>query len=227
MKQSQSSDQSQDLAHLGLIIVVLAVIIAAALIGWYVWQRSEDNGSNQTNNATQETNPQGSPNSNNRSQDQKVIRSTESWTSYSNPEGKFSVKYPSSWKLPTNFESCPKNVLLLGPTEDTTGICQSDKTSQVKVSSDTGDQLAAQRLHTTDFYDIAESNVKVRGVDGKKYAGVYNVKDDLLPRGTKLVRYVFYTNDRTYVAEYWQTPDYPDVQEDFDVIIDQTLKFSE
>jgi hypothetical protein len=47
-----------------------------------------------------------------------------------------------------------------------------------------------------------------------------------LPDLTKVVIYSFYANGRTYIAQYNQRIDDPDILPDFDLMITKTLKFS-
>jgi type II secretory pathway pseudopilin PulG len=213
----------------GLLILVIVGIIGAT--GWYVMQANKNTndtlnnsglGSIAKSSKKKQTNPSLAP--------QAV--SEDGWIVYSSKEGKFSLRYPSTWATPSHPESCAPGSLLLGANSSTVGRCGSDSGSQMYVDSSEGDQRAKYvELTSANYPDLKTESVTVDGVTGKKQAGTYKVTAEGLgpSDGDKEVRYSFYTNGRTYSASYSSRlhgVDMPDVLNDFNLMVTKTLKFS-
>jgi hypothetical protein len=93
-----------------------------------------------------------------------------------------------------------------------------------------GDQQKTESIDTTGYKDISSKTVSVNGITGTRYQGVaYGQQDgEGIPgfaNGTKVVVYVFFTSNRTYVTTYVQANSYPNVLADFDTMITKTLQF--
>lgn len=172
--------------------------------------------------------------------DSGLRRATADWTSYSSTEGLFSLKYPKTWVRAANPELCSPGILLLGPNENSVGHCATEDFGQISVMSTEGDiRDEKDCANDPSFKNVRSRNVTVSGVQGKRVeatAGPEPIRDgeeqiiaDPFPEGTKVVRYLFFTNNRTYVATYVQDlpgANYRDVLEDFDLMA-RTLKFKQ
>jgi prepilin-type N-terminal cleavage/methylation domain-containing protein len=202
-------------------IIVLVVVAVLALGGWYIWKKNNNTDTSKNTASQQKETPK---------EDEKPVDGTEDWITYTNEKGKYSLKHPASWVSPSNLDMCSEGLVLLAPTKASLGACASEGGGQVMVSSDAGDLRDEYNTLTQSFYkDVQTEAVTVDGVEGTKYATtVLGMGEGLgaWPDNTKIVRYIFVTGGRTYIATYVQEPDYPDALSDFNQIITKTLKFT-
>jgi hypothetical protein len=186
------------------------------------------------------------------------VKLTENWSGYSNQEGSFSLKYPNKWVQPLSRKLCPTGTfdssIYLGPNTSSVLKCgysgQVVTVSQVVVSSYIGDQRSTYKLNPSNFSGVNTVNYGINGVVGVKQTGEVSnpaapkyksysspqastspvsLSTTALPNGTFIERYIFYTNNNTYVAQYLQeksgSSDSSDVLSDFDLMISKTLQF--
>jgi hypothetical protein len=223
MKRNQSGFS----AVAGLLILVIVGIIGGT--GWYVMQANKNTdstlnkaGLGTATKSTKKTAPAPVP----------PADPTASWTAYSSKTGEYYLKYPSTWSTPSvPASTCGGNdsLLLLGGNSSSLGIYCADGGGQIYVNSVSGDTRSNDILQSNGWKSITSAKVTVGGVQGDKQTGVaYNQGDLLgaLPDGSTIDRYTFYTNGRTYTANYEKQSSYPDVQSDFDLMVTKTLKFS-
>lgn len=162
---------------------------------------------------------------------------TADWPSYVNAHGKFSLRHPKNWAVgPKNPRACtpPINFFAAGAEPDLVLECATEFEGQVFIYSKEGNQLSEYRLEDS-YYphrNLASRKVTVDDVEGTRQSGTAMGQfDDRfampgLPDLTKVVIYSFYANGRTYIAQYNQRIDDPDILPDFDLMITKTLKFS-
>lgn len=199
-------------------LLILAIIALIAGTGWYVW-----NSKNQTDKTLE------SAGNRTLTKDSKTSSTakdpTEDWVSYSSKDGKFSLKYPTSWVTASHPELCSDNVLLLGPSSTSVGVCASESFGEVSINDSTHGCFT---LDENDFKGVETTPVSVDGIQGKRYSGVSKDSGAFvgLPANSKVVQYCFSKAGLNYSAEYNQPPDYPNVLNDFDLIVTKTLKFS-
>lgn len=203
-------------------IIIVVVIVILGLGGWYVWK---------SNNKKEVKAPATSQQESKDTKQEPESDPTANWTKYSNAEGNFSFKYPSTWLQAANPTACMEGLVLLAPVTSSLGKCASEHGGQIGVSSSPGDMQSSYDFKESYYKDVTETSVIVEGVTGKKLTTTVQGMDQEVfvgsyPDGTKLVRYTFVTNNRTYVATYTQQPTYPDVLSDFTTLVTKTLKFS-
>ena len=103
------------------LVEVLLLIIALTLIvftGWYVWNnRDKDQPTTNAIKSTVKSKATPDP--------------TADWKPFTSAEGKYSLRYPSDWATASNQDACEGGILLLGPTPDTVGKCNSDGVGQM------------------------------------------------------------------------------------------------
>jgi hypothetical protein len=218
------SDLMKSQKGFGVVEAILIVVIVGILgfTGWYVYSSQ-----NSTNNIYDKTSNSASTKST-KNKDQ-----TAGWKAYSSVAGQYSLKYPASWSTPTNPDACTGGLLLLGGNAQSVGKCGGDGPGafgQMAVLSIEGDQQKTESIDTTGYKDISSKTVSVNGITGTRYQGVaYGQQDgEGIPgfaNGTKVVVYVFFTSNRTYVTTYVQANSYPNVLADFDTMITKTLQF--
>ncbi len=90
MKQNQAE---KGIAHIGLILGAIFVLIAVALGGWYVWQQNGSN-SNPTDNSQTSSSSKAETKDDVAENDE-----TKNWVSTTTQGGAFSMKVPDGWKL--------------------------------------------------------------------------------------------------------------------------------
>jgi hypothetical protein len=118
--------------------------------------------------------------------------------------------------------------LLLGGNSNSVGKYCADGGGQMSVGSYEGDQRYEYKA--SDWKNITKEDVTAGGIQGtKQTATAYNQGELLgaLPDGTLQVKYIFYTNGRTYIAIYSKFDSYPDVLSDFNLMVTKTLKFTQ
>lgn len=208
-----------------LLIVIIGILCGA---GYFVY-----NSQNTTNTALgdatiSESDPKKTVKNNEDIQDKG--EETVGWKTYSSQVGQFSFKYPSEWLTAIDPDACEEGIVLLAPTQESLGICGSGFGGQVAVWSDNGNYMELHDLNDGGYKDVTATDITVAGVQGKKYTGVTIDQPDAEvqssePIDTKAILYVFYTNEKTYVAAYGQAPDYKDITEDFETMVTKTLTF--
>jgi type II secretory pathway pseudopilin PulG len=214
----------------GLLIMVILGILGGT--GWYVW--SSHNKTTDTLNNADSANSSVADYSKSKSNSKSTTDPTTGWTAYSNKDGDYSLKYPKTWITASHPELCNPELLLLGADSKSVGVCASEGFGLITVASEKGDTSSANDL-TKSCSDVTKEKVTAGGIEGTRQSVTVSANqqgtqancaslgyDD----GTKLVLYVFYTGGRTYTARYAQTPSYPDVLSDFDLMVTKTLKFS-
>jgi hypothetical protein len=200
----------------------LLVVIAVSLLGftgYYVYnanQKKDDTKQVAAPTSSQNTTETKDP--------------TEGWKSFESMEGKYSLKYPASWMIPGNLSDCAPGMLLLGTSEDTLGKCGSEYSGHMSVYS-SNESSEGVELTGSDYSDLKTTKVVVDGAEGTRHTGTYSGENlDLGPqKGDKMTQYIFAKNGRTYVALYRHNQSaekYPDVLNDFDLMITKTLKFN-
>jgi hypothetical protein len=223
MKKNQSGFSAVE----AFLILVIVGIIGGT--GWYVL-RANNNTNKTLNNAglgtaaktRKKTSPAPTP----------PVDPTSSWTSYSSKSGKYSLKYPSTWAtspIPPSTCGVDDSNLLLGGDGKSVGKYCADSGGQIYINSASGDSRSNNILQSEEWKNITSTKVTVDGVQGNKQKGIANNQGDLLgalPDGSIIDRYTFYVNGRTYTANYEKLDSYPDVQNDFDMMVTKTLKFS-
>ncbi|HCM51715.1 TPA: hypothetical protein DIS56_01095 [Candidatus Saccharibacteria bacterium] len=207
-----------------LLILFIAVLLAGT--GWYVL-KAKDKASSTYSDADAANSSQLKYGKKEVVKEQKDP--TADWVAYSSTEGKYSLKYPKTWAAATNPESCSPGILLLGGNAGSVGKCATESFGQISVVSTDGDSVNDQKL-STGYKDVTSENVTVNNVAGTKMSGTASGQsgDEIsagMPDGTKVVKYIFYTNGKTYTANYIQMSTYPDVLSDFNLLVTKTLKF--
>lgn len=156
--------------------------------------------------------------------------STKGWSSYTSNKGAFSLKFPPKWVQAEEPELCNDDLILLAQDKSSIGKCASDGYGQVSISASRGDIRKDLIMGGDQWFNLKTESVNVDGVKGSRTEG--NAQKQLdngwpggLEDGTLQVLYVFYTNDKTYVARYSQSSQNVDVQAEFRAIVEQTLAF--
>jgi Tfp pilus assembly protein PilV len=217
----------------GLLILVVVGILG--FTGWYVW--SAKNKTNSTYNSTGNS----SAAKYTKKSTPVTPDPTADWTSYSSKEGQFSLKYPKTWITAAQPDQCSAGILLLGTDSKSVGACGSSNGGQISITSVAGDSQKDSELSSATtgsgnlgFEDIKTSSVTVNDIKGEKQIGTASGMEVQgppgLPKGTKVTKYIFFNNGRTYVATYtsgnYSGNAYKDALSDFDLMITKTLKFS-
>lgn len=140
---------------------------------------------------------------------------TAAWTSFTSADGKFSLKYPSSWVLAAANCTGP-NSFGVGPTSSSAGSCNAngvgDNTPQITV---------VDTEHPCGELSSSITDVSVDG--GSGYVSSATASD-----GTKSTEYCIKSpsnQDLEYEVTYTQSPGYSDVSSDFTTIVTKTLTF--
>jgi Tfp pilus assembly protein PilE len=201
-----------------LLLVVIAGMIAG--VGYFVYN-SQKKTNTALDNATKSQNDPQKSEKKEEAQEQDEDP-TKDWKSYANQD-------PSVWLTASNPESCSEGLVLFAPTQDSLGICASEKGGQILISSSDGDNTGNYKLGEG-YIDVSETTITINGVVSKKYSGTASKQSETqfiggLPDGTKVIHYVAYANGKTYVVQYTQEPTYTDVQSDFELLVTKTLKF--
>lgn len=217
-------------------LAVILLIIVAGIIGgsgWYVYNAQKKTQQTLDNTSKSLADPQKAQ----KDSEQKLVSEndpTKNWKAYSSKEGKFSLRYPQGWVQATHPELCPEGWLLLGATAATVGKCGSDSGGQMSISTSEGDTRAQVRMDKTLFPDLAVTPVTLHEVMGEMLVGTYKEISGgvqgigALKDGTIHVQYIFYTNNKTYLLQYFSRNNsevYPDVLGDFNTMVIKTLKF--
>lgn len=206
------------------IVLLLVVVAIIGGIGWYVYQAKQKN--NQVNNsaanagditkyAKKKSTPKPAP---------PPPDPMANWTAYSSQADQLSFKYPNTWVKSV----CDSGIILLGGNQASVGACNSDSLGQVNISSVAGDVRANDELTQADYPDLVTEVSTVNGVTGKKQTGTFkaNGQPALGPAtGDKIVKYTFFTNNKTYVLSDNIKAPYPDVLSDFNMLVTMSFKF--
>ena len=166
------------------------------------------------------------------------IKLTNNWTTYSNQEGSFSLKYPNNWVQPINRRLCASGTfdrtLYLGSSALSVLRCGINGPGQVSVASYIGDQRSNYLINNSLFSNIKSKSVGVSGVVGTKVSGTLksamsSLGQNKLASGSFVERYTFFTNGNTYVAQYQQNTTTSSLSQtdlsNFDLMITKTLAF--
>jgi Tfp pilus assembly protein PilV len=205
------------------IILVLVIVALLGVVGWFVYNRNQDNKSTNNTTSTTTTSTVTSPST---STTTKPVDPTGEWVVFTSSDKAFSVKYPKTWAA--GEKDCYKGLALWGNTKSVPAWCHSENVVQVHISTMDGNQTAYGL--TTGWKNVSKKTVKVDGVSGERQEGTASGQEGTgvgeLPDGTTKVRYMFYTNGKTYFVDYIKLSDYPDVLSDFDLMVTSTLDFS-
>jgi len=202
-------------------LVVLVVVLAlAGGAGYYIWH------TNQQSQVKLDAAKKATQSSNHIST--KSTDPTATWTKYSNKDGGFSLKYPSSW---LTAYSCTTSAVLLAPSSSVRVDCNSAKVNQGYIEEiyvGPAFRFGCIPLSLKDgFTNIQQQSVKTSsGVTATEYTAASNGNSgSLFMKGTNVNDYYFTVNGKCYEANYTQFPGYPDVSSDFNLMITKTLKF--
>jgi len=202
------------------IVLSVVVVLLLGVIGWLVYDKltakpAEDHSQHQTTETTKSE----------ESTDQDEEDKTADWVALSNQAGKYSLKYPNNWTAePAGDPSmCSPELTLLATSKDKIAKCATDGFGQMAFDSAVGDKTAEYRL------SYPSKSAIVDGVKGVRYEGTVETTSEsgIGPEvGTKEVLYVVYDGTRTYRAMYYQYPGDEDITSEFDLLVTQTLKFT-
>lgn len=210
------------------VIEALLLMVIVGLLGgatWYVYKSQKSTNENLDNAKSSLDTAKAAKEKANAAKDV-----TADWVLYSNAEGKYTLKYPKSWVIPSNLEECNPGTLLLGANDASLGACGSGNGGQMSIQTQDGDQRANFELTNRYFPDLVTETVTVSSVAGKRQAGTFKIPagEEAGPGpndGDKQITYTFHTNDKTYILSYYIKPAFPDVLTDFELMVTKTLKF--
>ncbi|MDB5175458.1 MAG: hypothetical protein JWM81_316 [Candidatus Saccharibacteria bacterium] len=209
-------------------LVVLALIISG---GFYVYKRGQDSASSKASSSSATTDASAVPKT------APVIDPTTGWASHTEPSGKFSLKYPSSWATAQFPEYCVSNdggIFMLGPDTGHAGKCGSEAAGEVTFSwTEKGNSVNKSliELDPAMYASVSSKTVTIDGVSAKRDQGTVvehaapNGFGDI-PSGTIVVDYTFTKGGLDYKAQYMQQTSDPDVLKTFDTILTASFKFS-
>ena len=210
----------------------MAVVGIISGAGWYVYsaRQKADNGLDNAGKSSESSKEQ----TKQQKSQPAEIDETAGWTPYTSAEGKFSLRHPKNWARPTEPELCTPGLFMAGANADSVGQCASDNFGQIYVSSTEGNHIKEHKLTTSNYphQNITSRKASIDNIEGWRETGTAMGQTDAkfempgLPDGAKVVVYSFYGQGRTYVAQYTQRIDDPDVLRDFDLMVTKTLKFS-
>jgi hypothetical protein len=153
---------------------------------------------------------------------------TAGWIAYSDSTDRYSLRYPAKWIQRTCVVDGHSN-LYLAPAQAALGVCTSGYGGQMNVIPFMGDQRYSYELGTG-YADIVTQTVTVNGVSGVRQAATVAPQYDVgPPAGTKVVQYLFFAHNRTYLIYYGQTPNgaaSTNVLTEFDLMVTSTFAFS-
>jgi hypothetical protein len=205
-------------------ILIFIVILLLGFGGWLVWHRSKSSGAADKTATSSEK-------SEKKAEKKAAADPTDDWVLYTNAEGVFSFKHPASWVQAASPELCSEGLALFAPSTASVGTCASENGGQIQVFSTAGDASADYQLDAAYYTVTTDDPVTVEGVAGHRLSATVVGMEAVsevggYPDNTKIVRYIFVTGGKTYVASYVQQPSYPDVLSDFTLLVTETLKFS-
>lgn len=215
---------------IGELLLLLIILIIIGFVGWYVWQSQQKANKNYDDAAQGAGNAQKTEKKAAEKKAAEPADPTADWLTYTNKEGSFSFKYPKTWVQAEHPELCTPTIALFAANAASVGKCATESFGQMSWVSQEGNQLGNCELDAAHYPDLTTEAVTVNGVGGKKQTGTYKAgADDIGPgpqTGDKIVRYTFFTNNRTYYASYAVQPAYPDVLSDFNTLMTKTFKFT-
>lgn len=157
---------------------------------------------------------------------------TASWTKYSDPLGKFDIKFPKTWVTVTNPTACGNTsetgVFLLGANSDSVGKCASENFGQMTVTW-RSDRTSCEDLSADAWTQDSKQTVTVSSVAATKISATAKEPGfglGAVPEGTKTVQYCAIANKKMYIANYLQLTGSPDVLSNFNTMVTKTLKFN-
>lgn len=207
------------------LLIILLIILLLIFAGWWVWKKKHDSKDTGKGTSTSESSKDSGDDA------EEEADPTDDWVTYSNAEGNFSFKHPASWVQASNPELCTGGLALFAPITDTVGRCASESGGQMQFSSTAGDVSAEYQFDEAYYTSTTDMPVTLNGVAGHKLTATVSgmeasVEVGGYPDGTTLVRYIFVTGGRTYIASYVQEPSYPDVLSDFTLLMTNTFMFA-
>ena len=207
-------------------LLILIILLLIAFAGWWVWQSKAKISKTQEDTANSQSEP---AKSDKKAAQKPAVDPTADWKAYSNADGQYSLKHPTSWVRASSPELCTPTLFLVAGNAASVGKCASEGFGQMSVDSSAGNILSEAEFTATNYTDLQTEAVTVAGVAGKKQTGTYKqTGEDIGPgpqTGDKFVKYTFYTNGRTYSAVYAIKAAYPDVLSDFNTMVTKTLQF--
>ena len=214
-------DQSAFSIVEGLLILVILGIIG--FTGWYVWHAKQNTDKNFNSNTSAE------PVIKKKTTNSPQADQTADWKSYTNTDGKYSLKYPNTWVTVSSNQGCLAGLLLVAPTANSLGSCTSKSNGEVSFIGVADSSHLCYNLDGTAFTNITKSTVVISGKTLTKQSGT--TKDGTsgngtLPTGTLEVTYCYGGSGQGFLAVYDQKPSDPSVLTDFNTIVTKTLKFN-
>lgn len=211
-----------------MLVLILIVLGLIGFTGWYVWdsKKKTDDSYKSASDSSQSI-----PSTQKKESVSEITTAdpTSEWVAYSNTAGEFSLKHPKNWVRAESPELCNPDIFLVGADSKSVGRCASEGFGQMSVFSTDGDQKSSNSLKNIDGYgQFSESKATAAGVEGVRQTAVATGEvtgPGVPPKGTQEVKYIFYTNGKTYVATYVQQSGFPDALSDFDLMITKTLQF--
>jgi hypothetical protein len=212
------SKQKQHNSGFSAVTIIVAIVIIAlgGTAGWLVYQNYH-----QPKAAVTSTIHKPTPDP------------TKNWTAFSSTLGKFSLRYPNTWVQPTQAVNCQgtlgDSILFLSPEILPGTSCD----SQMYVDANAGNKVADETpTNDSGYANIMTVPVTVDSVTGTRSTATVaqgHPGHEYIP-GSKIIQYVFFTNDMTYRLQYLQNPAdskgfTQDVSRDFDLMATKTLSF--
>lgn len=204
----------------GLLLLVIIGVIG--FIGWYVYHAQQNANKNYTQTS------RGNPIFKKTTKKKVTTAPYAGWTTYNSKDGKISLKYPKTWVTAAHPELCGEGVLLLGANSSSVGTCGSEGFGQITVTWQPS-HANCGNLDGSEWAVNSKKTVLVSGVSGLKQTATSKAISGQglgdQPAGIPAVNYCFNIGGYTYVANYTKLAAYPDVLDDFNLMVTQTLKF--
>jgi hypothetical protein len=207
------------------LIIILLILLALVLGGWYVWSKMSKDKDAKATEKTATSSATGED------ADTDATSPTEGWEVYSNEAGDYTFKYPAAWVFAESPEDCSAETVLFAPAAASLGKCATESGGQMQANSAVGDVRSEYQFTEAYYTSKTDEAVTVEGVTGNKLTAIVSGMEGVVevggwPDDTKIVRYLFFTNGRTYTITYVQQPDYPDALSDFSLLVTGTFRFS-
>jgi hypothetical protein len=154
---------------------------------------------------------------------------TKDWKQFTSRSGKYSLKYPSTWSQATHPEACSEGLLLLGGNKDSVGVCAADGAralGQMTIAEFAKDTATACCDTYQGWKITSDAAIQVDGYVAKKTTAVYqknDVSEGGWDIGVKRAEYCFAAKETQFEITYIQWSDYPDVLNDFNVMVTKTF----
>ena len=197
------------------VVLILVIVVLIGVVGWMVYKNHHKDVASSANAGSTTKSVNTSKTSiNNPVTATKSSSPTANWTSFTSQDGKFSLKYPSSWTVTTN---CPSNQFDAGPTSSSAGVCNNNGNSNPEITI--ADTVHGCFPPASGSYSTQQ--VTVSGTSSKEYrysSGATTYIEYCIPpvSGSNL----------SYEASYTQQAGYPDVSSDFDLLVTKTFRFN-